>query len=110
MGSLFLLITLLPALLAIKYRGNKFEITMAGTLISVVVVWSFIIGTTIQSIATMLVETLAGDKFYAEDWSVSTYQREIFCLLLVCSNIPYLEWAHMEWEEIWKMRRRKVRR
>lgn len=46
-GSLFLLITLLPALLAIKYRGNKFEITMAGTLISIVAVLSYIFGTVI---------------------------------------------------------------
>ena len=46
-GSLFLLITLLPALLAIKYRGNKFEITMAGTLISIIAVLSYIFGTVI---------------------------------------------------------------
>lgn len=90
-SSLFLLTTLLPALLAIKYRGNNFEITMAGTLIAVNLVFSFIFGTIIQ---------IALDPWadYDIDYpSSDNYKRILFCSLLVCSNIPYLEWAHLEW-------------
>ena len=48
MTSLFLLISVLPALLALKYKGQKFEITMAGTLVGLVMSTSFIMGTLIQ--------------------------------------------------------------
>jgi hypothetical protein len=47
MTSLFLLISVLPVLLALKYKGQKFEITMAGTLVGLVMSASFIMGTLI---------------------------------------------------------------
>lgn len=49
MTSLFLLVGVLPALLALKYKGQKFEITMAGTLVGCVMAGSFIMGTLIQT-------------------------------------------------------------
>lgn len=52
MTSLFLLISVLPALLALKYKGQKFEITMAGTLVGLVMSASFIMGTLIQESVT----------------------------------------------------------
>lgn len=50
--SLFLLIGVLPALLALKYKGKKFEITMAGTLVSIIMAGAFLFGTIFQMAAT----------------------------------------------------------
>lgn len=52
MTSLFLLINVLPALLALKYKGSKFEITMAGTLVACIIAGTFIMGTIIQTSVT----------------------------------------------------------
>lgn len=102
MTSLFLLINVLPALLALKYKGAKFEITMAGTLVGCVMAGSFIMGTIIQTSVT---------PFYMENGEpLAGSKRIVFCVLLVCANIPYLEWAHLEWQEIWKMRAQQVKK
>jgi hypothetical protein len=103
MTSLFLLISVLPALLALKYKGQKFEITMAGTLVGLVMSASFIMGTLIQESVTpfYLEEDPSNAQMKIQEMGV---KRIVFCALLVCANIPYLEWAHLEWKEIWKMR------
>ena len=69
---------------------------MAGTLVGVILAGTFVIGTLIKS---------AIEPFYYKDNTPQKgYQLTVFCLLLICSNIPYLEWAHLEWQDIWKMR------
>ena len=102
MTSLFLLINVLPALLALKYKGGKFEITMAGTLIGLVMCGAFVFGAIIQTACTPLYES-NGNTFDGK-------RRLVFCTLLILSNVPYLEWAHLEWLDIWKEKSKQVQR
>jgi hypothetical protein len=106
MTSLFLLINVLPALLALKYKGSKFEITMAGTLVACVMAGAFIMGTIIQtSVTPFYFQPQLDPKTQVEITVENTgIKRIVFCALLVCANVPYLEWAHLEWQDIWKMR------
>jgi hypothetical protein len=106
MTSLFLLINVLPALLALKFKGSKFEITMAGTLVACVMAGAFIMGTIIQTSVTPFycqpeLDSKTQVQITVEDTGI---KRIVFCTLLVCANVPYLEWAHLEWQDIWKMR------
>lgn len=94
--SLFLLIGVLPALLALKYKGRKFEITMAGSLVSIIMAGAFLFGTIFQ-MATLPIYSTSGTILQGR-------RRIVFCTLLVCSNVPYLEWALREWRDIWRMR------
>jgi hypothetical protein len=48
----FLIIVLLPALLTIKYRGSKFELTMAGTIIAVSICSSYTFSVMIIAVVT----------------------------------------------------------
>lgn len=99
--SLFLMVNVLPALLALKYKGTKFEVTMAGTLISLILAGSFVMGTIIEQAVLPFYLTQDG-----VNWET---KRIVFCCLLLCSNIPYLEWAHLEYQDIWRMRTKVVR-
>jgi hypothetical protein len=104
-SSMFLLINVLPALLALKYKGSKFEITMAGTLISMAFAGAYVMGTIIEiSVSPFYWTTDTTDKNVQQ----TSYKRIVFCFLLIFSSMPYLEWAHLEWQDIWKMRSKSV--
>lgn len=104
MTSLFLLINVLPALLALKYKGSKFEITMAGTLVACVMAGAFIMGTIIQTSVSPFYYKIDPTTQAKDAIEQTGIKRIVFCALLVCANVPYLEWAHLEWQDIWKMR------
>lgn len=103
-SSMFLLINVLPALLALKYKGSKFEITMAGTLISMAFAGSYVMGTIIEISVSPFYWTIENDQNVQQ----TSYKRIVFCFLLIFSSVPYLEWAHLEWQDIWKMRSKSV--
>jgi len=75
---------------------------MAGTLVSIILVCAFLFGTIIQMAATPLY-----DRDMDND---NSSRRYVFCTLLICSNVPYLEWAHLEWRDIWKARGQEVKK
>lgn len=95
-----MLINVLPALLALKYKGGKFEITMAGTLIGLVMCGAFVFGAIVQTSLSPLYEK--------DGYTLDGTRRVVFSALLICSNIPYLEWAQQEYEDIWKMKSKQV--
>lgn len=103
----FVLIYILPTLLAIKFRTSKDPSTMGGTVIGVVATFTYLVATICYGIFKSLGVKQAGGGKPDEDEMNSIVIRGYRVILVLISNIFFIEWAFDDYQLI-KKRNRQV--